>query len=67
MRIAVAQFNATVGDYDFIVKIYARSTIHLLDLVRRQIKPLGAILAYFFTSGPSLIIMLPPCVVVKWT
>ena len=38
----IVECHATVGDYDFMVKIYARSSIHLLDLVRRQIKPLGA-------------------------
>lgn len=38
----IVECHSTVGDYDFIVKIYARNNMHLLDLIRRRIKPLGA-------------------------
>ena len=38
----IVECHSTVGDHDFLIKIHARSNAHLLDLVRRQIKPLGA-------------------------
>jgi Lrp/AsnC family transcriptional regulator for asnA, asnC and gidA len=39
----IVECHTTMGDYDFMVKIYARSNAHLLDIIRRQIKPLGAV------------------------
>lgn len=39
----VVECHSTVGDYDFIVKIHARNNSHLLDIVRRKLKPLGAV------------------------
>jgi len=39
----IVECHAVVGEHDFLVKIYARNNAHLLDLVRRQIKPLGAV------------------------
>ncbi len=39
----IVECHTTMGDYDFMVKIYARSNHHLLDLIRRQLKPLGAV------------------------
>jgi Lrp/AsnC family transcriptional regulator for asnA, asnC and gidA len=39
----IVECHTTMGDYDFMVKIYARSNVHLLDIIRRQIKPLGAV------------------------
>ncbi len=38
----IVECHTTMGDYDFMVKIYARTNTHLLDIIRRQIKPLGA-------------------------
>ncbi len=39
----IVECHSTVGEWDFMVKIYARNSMHLLDLVRRQLKPLGAV------------------------
>ncbi len=40
----IVECHATMGgDYDYMVKIYARSNAHLLDIIRRRIKPLGAV------------------------
>jgi Lrp/AsnC family transcriptional regulator for asnA, asnC and gidA len=38
----IVECHNTMGDYDFMVKVYARNNAHLLDIIRRQIKPLGA-------------------------
>lgn len=38
----IVECHSVVGEHDFLVKIYARHNAHLLDLIRRQIKPLGA-------------------------
>lgn len=39
----IVECHSVVGDYDFMVKLYARNNLHLLDLIRRQLKPLGAV------------------------
>jgi Lrp/AsnC family transcriptional regulator for asnA, asnC and gidA len=39
----IVECHTMLGDYDFMVKLYARSNAHLLDIIRRQIKPLGAV------------------------
>lgn len=39
----IVECHSVVGEYDFLVKIYARNNAHLLDMIRRQIKPLGAV------------------------
>ncbi len=38
----IVECHSIVGDYDFFVKVYARNNMHLLDLIRRHLKPLGA-------------------------
>ena len=39
----IVECHLTVGDYDLIVKIYARNNAHLFDMVEHQIKPLGLV------------------------
>ncbi len=50
----IVECNATMGEYDFMVKIYARSNQHLLDIIRRQLKPLGAVRINVSISGGEI-------------
>jgi Lrp/AsnC family transcriptional regulator for asnA, asnC and gidA len=47
----VTECHATVGEHDFLLKIFARDNQHLLDLVRRKIKPLGPLAMQTTLSG----------------
>ena len=47
----VVECHATVGECDFIIKIYARDNAHLLKLIRRRIKPLGPVAIHTVLSG----------------
>jgi Lrp/AsnC family transcriptional regulator for asnA, asnC and gidA len=47
----VTECHATVGEHDFLLKIFARDNQHLLDLVRRKIKPLGPLAMRTTISG----------------
>ena len=37
----IVECHLTAGDYDIIIKVYARNNAHLFDIVKKQIKPLG--------------------------
>ena len=39
----IVECHVTVGDYDLIIKIYARNNTHLFDMIKQQIKPLGLV------------------------
>ena len=39
----IVECHLTVGDYDLMVKLHARNNIHLSDIIKHQIKPLGLI------------------------
>ncbi len=37
----IVECHAMVGEWDFMLKVHARSNTHLVDLVRRQLKPIA--------------------------
>ena len=37
----IVECHTMVGEWDYMLKVYARSSIHLLDLVRRQLRPIA--------------------------
>ncbi len=37
----IVECHAMVGEWDFMLKVYARTTTHLRDLVRRQLVPIA--------------------------
>jgi len=39
----IVECHLTLSDYDLIIKIYARNNVHLFDMIKHQIKPLGLI------------------------
>jgi Lrp/AsnC family transcriptional regulator for asnA, asnC and gidA len=39
----IVECHLTAGDYDLIIKVYARNNAHLFDIVKHRIKPLGVI------------------------
>ena len=39
----IVECHLKVGDYELIIKIYARNNAHLFDMVKHQIKPLGVV------------------------
>ena len=39
----IVECHLTVGNYDLIIKVYARNNTHLFDIINHQIKPLGLI------------------------
>ncbi|MCL1937318.1 MAG: Lrp/AsnC family transcriptional regulator [Candidatus Azobacteroides sp.] len=39
----IVECHLTVGDYDLFVKVYAHNNAHLLDIVKRWIKPLNLV------------------------
>ena len=47
----IVECHATVGECDFLIKIYARDNAHLLNLIRRRIKPLGPVALQTTLSG----------------
>ncbi len=36
----IVECHTMVGEWDYMLKVYARSNIHLVDLVRRQLRPI---------------------------
>ncbi len=50
----VVECHATVGECDFIIKIHARDNAHLLNLIRRRIKPLGPVAMFTTLSGREI-------------
>jgi Lrp/AsnC family transcriptional regulator for asnA, asnC and gidA len=50
----IVECHATVGECDFIIKIHARDNVHLLNLIRRRIKPLGPVAIQTTLSGREL-------------
>ena len=50
----IVECHATVGEYDFLIKIYARDNAHLLRLIRRRIKPLSPAAMKTTLSGREL-------------
>ncbi len=47
----IVECHATVGECDFLIKIYALDNAHLLKLIRRRIKPLGPVAMHTTLSG----------------
>ncbi len=47
----IVECHATVGECDFLIKIHARDNAHLLNLIRRRIKPLGPVAMQTTLSG----------------
>jgi Lrp/AsnC family transcriptional regulator for asnA, asnC and gidA len=50
----IVECHATVGECDFLIKIHARDNAHLLNLIRRRIKPLGPVAIQTTLSGREL-------------
>lgn len=64
----IVECHATVGECDFLVKIYARDNTHLLNLIRRRIKPLSPLSIQTMLSGRELLsrqMTLDPNVIIK--